>query len=169
MPPLLLLLLRIRMPAIRPARRALTAAETALVARVFGSQVDASLVSVRNAKFWMFHPRRVTMAPDGHIWCHPNGADWCADYAGESLGWQAHFVHEMTHVWQHQQGRNLLLSRLPLARYRYELLPGKPFAAYGVEQQACIVADAYLAVQGRRQPGRPPLADYAALLPFGNW
>lgn len=157
------------MPAIRPERRALTAPETALVARVFGGQVDASLVSVRSAKFWMFQPWWVTMAPDGHIWCHPNGFNWCADYAGESLGLQAHFVHEMTHVWQHQQGRNLLLSRPPFARYRYELVPGKPFAAYGIEQQACIVADAYLAAQGRRQPGRPALADYAAVLPFGRW
>lgn len=157
------------MPAIEPERRALTAAETALVARVFGDQVDAALVSVRRAKFWMFQPWWVTMAPDGHIWCHPNGNNWCADYAGETLGWQAHFVHEMTHVWQHQQGRNLLLSRPPFARYRYELVPGKPFAAYGIEQQACIVADAYLAAQGQRPPGRPALADYAAVLPFGQW
>jgi hypothetical protein len=157
------------MPAIRPERRALTAAETALVARVFGSAIDASVVTVRNAKFWMFHPWWVTMAPDGHIWCHPNGFNWCADYAAEPLGLRAHFVHEMTHVWQHQQGRNLLISRPPFARYGYTIVPGKPFTRYGIEQQACLVADAYLAAEGRPAAGKPTLARYAELLPFGDW
>lgn len=150
------------MPAIRPDVRGLTGAERALVAQVFGGQIDADAVTVRNAKFWMFHPWWVTMAPDGHIWCHPNGFDWSADYAVATLGMRAHFVHEMTHVWQVQQGRNLIWARPPLARYRYDLVPGKPFARYGIEQQACIVADAYLASQGVARPG-----NYADLLPFG--
>lgn len=157
------------MPAIRPEIRKLTGAERALVAGVFGDQIDADIVTVRNAKFWMFHPRWVTMAPDGHIWCHPNGFDWCADYAIQPLGMRAHFVHEMTHVWQVQQGRNLIWARPPFARYGYELAPGKPFARYGIEQQACIVADAYRASAGAPLPGKPGLADFAAILPFGAW
>ena len=108
------------------------------------------------------------MAPDGHIWCHPNGFNWCADYAAQPIGMRAHFIHEMTHVWQHGQGINLVLRRPPLARYRYRLVPGKPFRRYGFEQQACIVADAYLRREGREMPG-PALADYAAVIPFGDW
>jgi hypothetical protein len=146
--------------------RPLTPREVALVASVFGDTVDPARTSVRHRKFWLFHPWWVTMAPDGHIWCHPNGFDWCADYAAEPLGMRAHFIHEMTHVWQRQSGRNLIVARPPLARYRYRLIPGKPFRRYGIEQQACIVADAY---RLREAGDRAALADYAAILPFGNW
>jgi hypothetical protein len=157
------------MPAIRPEIRGLTSAERALVAQVFGSAIDTDTVTVRNAKFWFFHPRRVTMAPDGHLWCHPGGDNWCADYAADTLGMQAHFIHEMTHVWQVQQGRKLIWARPPFARYRYELRLGKAFAAYGIEQQACIVADAFLLRRGAVRAGKPGLASYAAILPFGDW
>ncbi len=145
--------------------RSLTPGEVRLAGRVFGSAIDPGAVTVRHAKFWAFHPWWVTMAPDGHIWCHPNGFNWRADYAAEPLGMQAHFIHEMVHVWQRQQGINLVLKRPPLARYRYDLVPGKPFARYGLEQQACIVADAFLLSEGRAVPGRS-LGEYEGLLPF---
>jgi hypothetical protein len=74
---------------------------------------------------------------------------------------QAHFIHEMTHVWQHQSGINLLLRRLPFARYHYKLADDRAFAAYGIEQQACIVADAFMARAQGRTDGR-----LEALLPF---
>ncbi len=48
-------------------------------------------------------------------------------------------------------------------------MPGKPFAAYGIEQQACIVADAYFIAEGAHVRGAPPLAVYAALIPFPPW
>lgn len=143
----------------RPRLRPLTPAERELAASVFGTTIDLSLPTVRNAKFWAFHPWWVTMAPDGHIWCHPNGFNWCADYAAQPLGLQAHFIHEMVHVWQHQQGINLLLRRPPLARYGYRLAPGKPLRAYGIEQQACIIADGF-----RRRAEGKPLDGYAACL-----
>jgi hypothetical protein len=152
-----------------PAIRALTVAERVLATSVFGAAIALDRVTVRRRKYWWFHPRRVTMAPDGHIWCHPQGQNWCPDYAAEALSMQAHFIHEMVHVWQVQQGRNLILTRPPFARYRYDLVPGKAFARYGVEQQACIVADAFLLRAGRALPDKPGLAAYAAVLPFGVW
>ncbi|MFQ3596535.1 MAG: hypothetical protein SNJ63_10535, partial [Sphingomonadaceae bacterium] len=48
------------------------------------------------------------------------------------------------------------------------LAPGRPFRAYGIEQQAEIVRDAYLLAEGWKLPGRPPLAAYAALIPFAG-
>lgn len=155
--------------AARPLVRALTPAERVLAASVFGDTIDADAVTVRAQKFWAFHPWWVTMAPDGHIWCHPHGYNWCADYAVQPLGLRAHFVHEMVHVWQRQQGINLILRRPPMARYGYRLQPGKAFGRYGIEQQACIVADAYMLRDGRALPGKPALADYAAVIPFGRW
>jgi hypothetical protein len=147
--------------AIRP----LTAGETRLAASVFGGAIDLAAVTIRHAKFWAFHPWWVTMAPDGHIWCHPNGFNWREDYSAEPLGMQAHFIHEMVHVWQRQSGINLVLKRPPFARYHYDLAPGKAFTRYGLEQQACIVADAFLMREGRALPGKA-LEDYAGLLPF---
>ncbi|MEI6486098.1 MAG: vgr related protein [Sphingomonadales bacterium] len=146
--------------------RALTHGEIALAASVFGDAIDLAAATVRRAKYWAFHPWHVTMAPDGHIWCHPRGHNWSADYAGEGLGMQAHFIHELTHVWQAQTGGHLALRRPPLARYRYRLEPGKPFAAYGIEQQACIVADAFLA---RARGDAATLARLGPLLPFASW
>lgn len=155
--------------AARPARRPLTSGESRLADSVFGAAIALAPVTIRCAKFWPLHPWWVTMAPDGHIWCHPNGFDWCADYAAQPLGMQAHFIHEMVHVWQVQQGGSLVTRRLPFARYGYDLAPGKVFARYGIEQQACIVADAFRLRAGQRIAGKPELAGYAAILPFGRW
>ncbi len=149
--------------------RGLTTGERAIAGMVFGDSLALDGVTIRREKFWMLHPWWVTMAPDGHIWCHPNGFDWRPDYAAEPLGFQAHFVHEMVHVWQHQHGRNLILTRPPLARYRYRLAPGKDFARYGVEQQACIVADAFRLRAGHAIAGKPGLDTYAKVIPFGCW
>lgn len=153
----------------RPFERPLTPGEAALAASVFGDAIVLDRVTIRCAKFWGLHPWWVTMAPDGHIWCHPNGFDWCADYAAEPLGMQAHFVHEMVHVWQVQRGGSLVFRRLPFARYGYALVPGKRFGRYGIEQQACIVADAFRLRAGQRLQSKPGLAGYAAILPFGCW
>jgi hypothetical protein len=152
-----------------PVVRQLTPGESALVDRVFGSSLDPAPVTLRRRKWWPGQPRLVTMAPDGHLWFHPQGPDWSADFATEGLAARAHFIHEMTHVWQHQQGWNLRLQRLPLARYRYlPLKPGRRFDHYGIEQQAEIVREAYMLAEGARLAGRPPLSDYLALLPFAT-
>ncbi|WP_448586146.1 vgr related protein [Thermaurantiacus sp.] len=147
--------------------RALTAGERALVRSVFGGAIDPDPVRIHRAKWWMWQPWWVTMAPDGDLWFHPNGVDWSADFAAEALAAQGFFLHEMVHVWQHQQGLDLRLWRWPFARYRYlPLVPEKPFSAYGIEQQAEIVREAFLVASGWRLPGRPALAAYARLLPF---
>lgn len=149
--------------------RALTSGERALAADVFGDALVAEPVRLHRAKWWMWQPAWVAMAPDGHVWFHPNGTDWSEDFAAEPLAARAHFVHELVHVWQHQQGIRLPWRRLPFARYRYlPLAPGRPFHAYGIEQQAEIVREAYLLAAGWRLPGRPPLAHYQALLPFAS-
>jgi hypothetical protein len=155
--------------AARPDSRRLAPGERRLAASVFGDTVALDAVTIRCAKFWALHPWWVTMAPDGHIWLHPNGDTWCTDFAGQSVAMQAHFVHEMVHVWQAQHGGNLVWRRWPFARYGYDIVPGKPFARYGLEQQACIVADAWLLREGRQVPGKPGLADYADIIPFGRW
>ena len=155
------------MPNPDPATiRPLTEGEIELAQSVFGDALDAIAVTVRRAKFWALHPWWVTMAPDGHVWCHPNGFNWTADFAAGSVGSRAHFVHELVHVWQVQTGGHLALRRPPFARYGYALQPGKPFQRYGIEQQACIVEDAFRA---RARGDAAALARLAPILPFPGW
>ena len=146
--------------------RALTDSEIALAASVFGGAIDYARVRINNRKWWLFQPRRVTMAPDGEIWFHPEGGLYCDDFTTRGLGDQGLFVHEMTHVWQHQRGIWLPLARHPFCRYDYSLKPGWPLHRYGLEQQAEIVRHAFLLRQGHKVPGAPPREAYESLLPF---
>lgn len=148
--------------------RALTAGERALAASIFGAAIDYAPVRLYLRKYWPFHPRSYTMAPDGHLWFHPHGDLYCGDFACESLTLQSHFIHEMTHVWQAQtRGRwYLLLMRHPWCRYDYVLEPGRPFARYGIEQQAEIIRHAFLYRRGVCAAGAPPQDALEALLPF---
>jgi hypothetical protein len=144
--------------------RPLTPGEIALARSVFGEAIDYSRVKMIKGKWWPFHPRNAAMAPMGNIYCHPEGHVWSDDFSKEGLGRQRFFIHEMTHVWQAQaKGRFYLpLMRHPFCRYCYTLKPGQPFDRYGLEQQAEIVADVFLAQQGVQAATAPP----HDLLPF---
>lgn len=148
--------------------RSLTPPEIALARSVFGRSIDYGKVRVHNRKWWPLQPRGVTMAPDGDLWFHPQGGLFCADFCDSPIHIQGHFIHEMTHVWQAQRSGKywLPLMRHPFCRYAYDLMPGKPFAHYGIEQQAEIVRHAFLLRQGQTVAGKPGLATYDALLPF---
>ena len=53
--------------------RPLTVRERALAQSVFGSALDYAGIRIHNRKYVWFQPRRVTMAPNGHVWFHPKG------------------------------------------------------------------------------------------------
>jgi hypothetical protein len=146
--------------------RLLTASERDLTATIFGEAINLDEVRVCNSKWWPFQPRSVVMAPRGHLHFHPEGSCYRGCFGNGNLADQALFLHEMTHVWQHQQGMNLLLRRHPFCRYDYEFEPGKPFLRFGIEQQAEIVAHVFTMRQGYALAGKPPLAELEAILPF---
>jgi hypothetical protein len=148
--------------------RALTSGETALVGAVFGTALDPAPVRLRRTRFFPFHPRGTVMAPMGHIHFHPHGPHWQEDFTCAPLGAQALLVHEMVHVWQAQtRGRWWLpLMRHPFCAYEYRFMSGKRFTAYGIEQQAELVAHAFLARHGAPVIGAPSLADLLAVVPF---
>lgn len=148
--------------------RPLTCGEVALVDAVFGAAVAPAPVRLRRRRFFPLHPRGTVMAPMGHIHFHPAGPHWQEDFAHAPPGAQALFIHEMVHVWQAQtRGRWWLpLMRHPFCRYEYRFVPGKPFTAYGIEQQAELVAHAFLASRGAPVMNAPPLPDLLAVVPF---
>ncbi len=140
----------------------------ALAASVFGTAIDYTGVKVKRRKFFPFQRRGVTMAPMGHLHFHPQAPRYCDDFAAAPLEDQAHFVHEMTHVWQAQTlGRwYLVLRRHPFCRYDYALKPGWQLGQYGLEQQAEIVRHAFMLQNGAHVAGAPSLCVYRAILPF---
>ena len=155
---------------MRNISRPLTQGELALAAAMFGDAIDYERVRIHRRKWFPFHPRRVVMAPDGHIWVHPKGDQWSSDYAAAPLALQGLFIHEMTHVWQAQtRGRwYLVLMRHPFCRYRYDFVPGRPLERYGLEQQAEIVRHVFLGRSGCLAAAPAPLAALESVLPFGN-
>ncbi|MFL6863812.1 MAG: vgr related protein [Allosphingosinicella sp.] len=155
------------MPATE-AWRALTAGERALAATIFHGAIDCGAVRIHGTRWWPLQPRAVAMAPMGHLHIPRDGPLWSDDFAAADPGLQGLFLHELTHVWQAQLwGRWFLpLHRHPFCRYGYAIVPGRPFARYGLEQQGEIVRHVHLLRSGRRLPGAPPLAQLESILPF---
>ncbi len=146
----------------------MTEGEIELVRSVFGSVIDCAKVRIRRRRWFPFQPKRVTMAPMGSLHFHPASDGYCDDFARASLDRQAHFIHEMTHIWQTQsKGRWYLPLRRPFSRrYDYAIVPGWKLERYGIEQQAEIVAHTFLAMHGKPVIGAPPLKVYQQILPF---
>lgn len=148
--------------------RSLTPGEIALARSIFGTAIDYAAVKIRRRKWFPFQPKRVTMAPRGHIHFHPHGDVYCEDFATAPIFRKALFIHEMVHVWQAQtKGRWwLVINRLPWERYDYSLRPGWPLERYGIEQQAEIVKHAFLLRNGIKLAGAGDAAAYDLLVNF---
>ena len=148
--------------------RGLSPREIALARTVFGDEIDYAPIRIKRRKWWAFQPKRITMAPDGHLYFHPQSHAYCDDFASMSLLTQGFFIHELTHVWQTQTlGRwYLILNRHPFCRYSYSLEPGAPLSAYGVEQQAEIVKHAFLLRHGAKLAGVTDKSAYDLLVNF---
>jgi hypothetical protein len=148
--------------------RPLTSGEIALARSIFGDAIDYSRVRLVHGKWWPFQPRRTAMAPMGNIYFHPDGGGWSEDFSSEPLDRQGFFIHELTHVWQAQRGGRfyLPLMRHPFCRYRYEIVSGRPFGRYGLEQQAEIVRHAFLLSNGAGASVPASLDQLRGLLPW---
>ncbi len=135
---------------------------------MFGDAVDYKQVRLVRGKWWPFQPRGVVMAPTGNIHFHPASDRWSEDFATEALEAQGLFIHEMTHVMQSQQrGRFYLpLMRHPFCRYSYELVEGRSFDRYGLEQQAEIIRHLFMARRGWKLANFEALERLGAHLPF---
>jgi len=148
----------------------LTAGEIELARTIFGDALDYSVITIRRRKFFPLQPRKVTMAPRGHLHFHPLGEHYCDDFSSAGFSRQGLFIHELTHVWQTQQRGEwyLLLNRHPWCRYDYSLKPGFTLDRYGIEQQAEIVRHAFLLRNGVGVPGVADPRAYDDLVRFAG-
>ena len=132
------------------ALRRLTSAERDLGREMFGDGLDAGRVRILAIPVWN---RAFVAGPALIVW---PAAQLPADFGAAALRLQATFVHELTHVWQAQNGVQLLLAKLKAgdsaASNAYDLAAGPDFARLNIEQQAMVVEHAFLASRGARTP-----------------
>lgn len=122
--------------------RHLTEGERKLASQIFGDALILDEVKVIAHRLVLKH---YAISPNGSIYFHPH--DYRADFSLECLTLQAWLIHELTHVWQLQQGIAVVKEALFDRRYRYILQAGKCFWNYGIEQQAQMVQDYFLLSQ----------------------
>ena len=124
---------------VQQQSRLLTANEVALARSVFGDSINLDGVQLKTA-WWVL--KNYAVSPNGNIYF--NSADWMTDFSVASLGKQSWLIHELTHVWQLQQGLKVVRGAVIDRRYDYVLEVGKPFFKYGIEQQARMVQDYFI-------------------------
>ncbi len=143
--------------ALPEANRRLTEGERTLLEPIFRDGIDYEAVRIIHAAH-PFQPADTYMAPNGHIYAPGRlyREDWAAPTVSPVA--RAELVHEMTHVWQHANGIDVMVYCLEEllqhggdyeATYPYTLVDGRDLADYGIEQQASILEDHYrIAVEG---------------------
>ena len=119
--------------------RHLSAGEVALARTVFGDSINLDTVQLKTA-WWVL--KNYAVSPNGNIYFH--SADWLEDFSKTSIRKQSWLIHELTHVWQLQQGLKVVRGALINRRYDYDLTIGQSFFKYGIEQQARMVEDYFL-------------------------
>lgn len=148
--------------------RPLTAGEAALALEAFGDALDLAPVRFLPA------PWPLTRAFVAGRWF---GRDWIvwprrglpADIAAASLKLRATLVHELTHVWQAQQGVNLLTGKIRAgdrpASYEYPVGMDCSWGELNIEQQAMVVEHRFRLLQGGNAPA--PAEFYDRVCPLG--
>jgi hypothetical protein len=135
--------------------RPLTEGEAALARGAFGDALDLGPIRFLAA------PRPLARAFVPGRWF---GRDWIvwpratlpADIAAASLKLQATLVHELTHVWQAQQGVNLLTGKIRAgdrpASYQYPVGMDCSWGGLNIEQQAMVVEHRFRLLNGGKAP-----------------
>ncbi|UNU72513.1 hypothetical protein LU293_05155 [Moraxella nasovis] len=151
---------KIRLPYVlakhcknKPISRCLTCGEKLLCRTVFGDYLKTDDIRIIACPYVFWQSDDIIIAPNGNLYVPKK--HYKADYSVENTTYRTLFIHEMAHVFQHQQGINVLLKGaflqslhyLSLKKfnpYRYTLDKQKSFWAYTIEQQGKICEDIYL-------------------------
>lgn len=135
--------------------RALTEGEKALAIEALGANVRLETVRFFPTP-WPFNRAFVPGRWFGREWIAWPAAQLLPDYAAAPLRLQAVFVHEMVHIWQAQNGVNLLTGKLRAgdsqASYRYPISDDCLWDGLNIEQQAMVVEHRFRLSRGERMP-----------------
>lgn len=147
------------------ANRKLTLGEVALLRSVYAGKIDYAKARIHSERWsWPF-PQNRAMPSNGDAYFP--GTEYAADFSSPStpLSTRATFVHEGAHLYQWYGLHRTVWARGPFARnYDYDLVPGRKYEDYGLEQMGMIAQHYYILREGGRVRGHT-LADYAQLLP----
>lgn len=125
--------------------RYLTRGEKAVIPPPILAGIDVEKIEIHNRRWTFLTPGNITVARGYRIFW-PGAPD-----EARSLSYLAHLVHEVTHVWQYN---HLAIGMYSLRwldrRYGYHLESGASFFDFGLEQQASILEDSFLAANGKR-------------------
>lgn len=150
-----------------PYVRALTEGEAALAREAFGTALRLDRVRLIG---WPFRRAFVAGRWFGRDWIVWPRRALVEDFARASVRAQGVLVHELTHVWQAQQGVNLLIAKLKAgdsaAAYAYVADSRCRWDRLNIEQQAMVMEHRFHRARGGPAPG--DAAFYDAVCPFGE-
>jgi hypothetical protein len=136
---------------VDPGCRHLTADEIILAEKQFGRHIDYSSVKIFNRPLMgIFGHGHNAIAPNGNIYLvnkeeRRNNFARDYDHRGQRI-----FIHEITHVSQHQKGMNVPKMAIKeffrhafdySASYKYTLNTTQPYGRMNLEQQAEMMED----------------------------
>lgn len=135
--------------------RSLTKGETDLARKIFGNSIDYGAVRLYDRRIFPPPIQAKGRAMAGKNAVSFPGEAYSPDFSAESDPVRKSvFIHELVHVWQHQNkvlntykefGREMLRHKFRYGKaYFYQLEAGKDLTAYNLEQQAGIIQDYFL-------------------------
>jgi len=150
-----------------------TSAEVAAAKTVFGDKINYSKVKIITGKDMTLWGKILTWNGKAVVWGNkiyfPNDKNGNTKYDFDKN--PAWYMHEVTHVYQFQRYGWSYVPKSLWAQitkgdeaYDYQLVPGKAFTDYGIEQQADIVRDYYNGAAGRTSLTPAELATMQATL-----
>ncbi|MEG1451907.1 hypothetical protein [Brevundimonas sp.] len=155
---------------MKPQRiRTLTSNERELAREVFGNAIGLDRVRVFRSP-WPLVRAFVPGRWFGREWISWPDRYYHADMALAPLAIQAIFVHEMVHVWQAQQGVNLLFAKIragdSTASYTYPVSDICHWDGLNIEQQAMVVEHRFRLSRGLKVPA--DMMFYDRVCPIGR-
>jgi len=149
--------------------RTLSAGEHQLAFEVFGSALDQARVRFFCAP-WPFTRAFVPGRWFGRDWIVWPAKSLPDDLSLAPLAQQAVFVHELVHVWQAQQGVNLLFAKIragdSVESYSYPVHETCHWDGLNIEQQAMVVEHRFRLSRGMQVPA--DMNFYDRICPIGR-
>ncbi|MBD3844008.1 MAG: type IV secretion protein Rhs [Campylobacterales bacterium] len=127
--------------------RNLTIGEIDMLKALFSDSINYQNVKIYKDKFLPFQKTNVAISPNGNIYFDEKHHK--DDFSLSSNSDKMWFVHEMTHVWQYQNGCNIIKNALKFflkGQYKNGQIycydnecKIKQFCEFNLEQQATII------------------------------